>query len=283
MASTHNSPAMSNLDNHHINSMSNTQTSTGLRTSSSRKGTFETKITSHHGHSNHSGSRRSSQSRSISSSSHPSSKRSHHSRPTTYHRARTSPLTPKPKLDEAQALALHQRSCAIFQTVSGPYPVRSGASSIKSFPTTTVTTSPITQISPTSSPFRENGTAFYFRNQPSFCREADEEPDVDPCAHFPPTAKYYTLPETRHREYAHIEKWSKGWRAVWRKIAPKCVAGGDRIGFYHGKGGDGSSVRRYRVDVPDDDEAEESSMEEDEKRGLTKMEKQDKKKVWGCF
>ncbi|EEH07711.1 conserved hypothetical protein [Histoplasma capsulatum G186AR] len=75
----------------------------------------------------------------------------------------------------------------------------------------------------------------------------------------PATVIDWTSPSTRRREYAEIDRSTRGVRGMWRKIAPSwCQPGGNRMMtfFEEGKGGKGmyeGSVRRFRMDVPSRD------------------------------
>ncbi|EEH17174.1 hypothetical protein PABG_07261 [Paracoccidioides brasiliensis Pb03] len=74
----------------------------------------------------------------------------------------------------------------------------------------------------------------------------------------PATVIDWTSPSTRRREYAKIDRSTRGVRGMWRKLAPSWFqSGGSRMPFFEeGKGGKGmcdGSVRRFRMDVPEDD------------------------------
>jgi hypothetical protein len=82
----------------------------------------------------------------------------------------------------------------------------------------------------------------------------DQTPQYKPV---PATVIDWTLPSTRKREYEKIDRSSRGIRGIWRKVAPRwCQSGGQRTPFFdeskRGKEYEGS-VRRFRIDVPDDD------------------------------
>ncbi|KAF1983547.1 hypothetical protein K402DRAFT_163772 [Aulographum hederae CBS 113979] len=64
----------------------------------------------------------------------------------------------------------------------------------------------------------------------------------------------WTSPATRRREYAKIDAEHSGLRALWRRCMPRWMCRRPvRQCFYNvgreGRGGDGGSVRRFRVDV----------------------------------
>lgn len=84
--------------------------------------------------------------------------------------------------------------------------------------------------------------------------------DVEP-PYQPVTVIDWTSPSTRRREYEKIDRSSRGIRGLWRRFAPKwCQPGQGRVPFFEeGKGGKGNyegSVRRFRMDLPDEEEDE---------------------------
>ncbi|KAE8353051.1 hypothetical protein BDV28DRAFT_133921 [Aspergillus coremiiformis] len=70
----------------------------------------------------------------------------------------------------------------------------------------------------------------------------------------------WTSPSTRRREYKKIDRASSGVRGFWRRVAPKwCQFGHDRTPFFEEKDGKGNyegSVRRFRMDLPDEPDLE---------------------------
>ncbi|KAI5305568.1 Small subunit (SSU) processome component [Ascosphaera pollenicola] len=90
-----------------------------------------------------------------------------------------------------------------------------------------------------------------------------------------PTVMHWTSPTTRRREYAKIDRSTHGIRGFWRRFAPACCqASNAPLPFYDGqqtkkKGRRGSegSVRRFRMDIADEDEEviDESAQANDEK------------------
>lgn len=74
----------------------------------------------------------------------------------------------------------------------------------------------------------------------------------------PATVIDWTSPSTRRREYERIDRSSRGVRGLWRRFAPTwCQSRERRTLFYdEGKGPkkelDEGSVRRFRMDLPDD-------------------------------
>jgi len=70
----------------------------------------------------------------------------------------------------------------------------------------------------------------------------------------------WTLTSTRQKAYEALERDRRGLRGLWRKIVPRICCQNQRAGFFDdekgGRGSDGSSVRRYRVDLHNDDKEE---------------------------
>ncbi|KAF4186142.1 hypothetical protein CNMCM8927_003200 [Aspergillus lentulus] len=67
----------------------------------------------------------------------------------------------------------------------------------------------------------------------------------------------WTSPSTRRREYKKIDRASTGVRGFWRRVAPRwCQFGDNRMPFFeegkNGKGNYEGSVRRFRMDLPDE-------------------------------
>lgn len=67
----------------------------------------------------------------------------------------------------------------------------------------------------------------------------------------------WTSPSTRKREYAKIDRANRGIRGLWRRVAPKWCQPVDRRTpfFEEGKNGKANyegSVRRFRMDIPED-------------------------------
>ncbi|GKZ26349.1 hypothetical protein AbraIFM66951_003997 [Aspergillus brasiliensis] len=70
----------------------------------------------------------------------------------------------------------------------------------------------------------------------------------------------WTSPSTRRREYEKIDRASSGVRGFWRRVAPRwCQFGDHRTPFFEegkdGKGNYEGSVRRFRMDLPEECES----------------------------
>lgn len=76
--------------------------------------------------------------------------------------------------------------------------------------------------------------------------------------HIPATVMEWTSPSTRRREYEKIDRASRGMRGLWRRVAPRwCQGRNSRTPFFEeGKAGREGSVRRFRMDIPDEDSIE---------------------------
>ena len=73
--------------------------------------------------------------------------------------------------------------------------------------------------------------------------------------HIPATVIDWTSPSTRRREYEEIDKSCRGVRGLWRRFAPRCCRTNSRLKFYDGTdGSDVGSVRRYRLDLREQDD-----------------------------
>ncbi|KEF63399.1 uncharacterized protein A1O9_01377 [Exophiala aquamarina CBS 119918] len=73
----------------------------------------------------------------------------------------------------------------------------------------------------------------------------------------------WTSDETRRKEYAKIDRANSGLRGLLRRLMPRhLLSKNSRRDFFTGKC-DGDSVRRFRMDVPDDDAAADNHPSED--------------------
>lgn len=68
----------------------------------------------------------------------------------------------------------------------------------------------------------------------------------------------WTSPSTRRREYEKIDRSNRGIRRIWRRLTPSCFHSehNSRTPFFEegNKKNYEGSVRRFRMDIPDDDE-----------------------------
>jgi hypothetical protein len=78
----------------------------------------------------------------------------------------------------------------------------------------------------------------------------DEDAGPAPAPVIPPTIIHWTSDETRRKEYAQIDRQCKGLRGIWNRLFTRS---GTRQKFYDEKeGSDAGSVRRIRLDLPDE-------------------------------
>ncbi|MCJ1248778.1 hypothetical protein MMC30_005997 [Trapelia coarctata] len=99
-------------------------------------------------------------------------------------------------------------------------------------------------------------------------------------SHTPCTIIDWKTPASRRREYEKIDRSTRGLRGLWRKVTPSWLRGGKQISFYEGKDDDAGSVRRYRLDLPE---------EKDEKGDGHVTEREGRPRLftvktsWSCF
>jgi hypothetical protein len=84
----------------------------------------------------------------------------------------------------------------------------------------------------------------------------DEKLAIDQYDGVPPATEIrWTSDETRRREYAEIDRGNRGLKGLWKKILPGVAKKSSRSRFYtEDDGSDGESIRRYRLEVPQDNE-----------------------------
>ncbi|KAF7719512.1 Uncharacterized protein PECH_000870 [Penicillium ucsense] len=76
--------------------------------------------------------------------------------------------------------------------------------------------------------------------------------------HVPATVMEWTSATTRRAEYEKIDRASRGVRGLWRRVAPRwCQSRASRTPFFEEgkpKSDDDGSVRRFRMDLPEEEE-----------------------------
>ncbi|BAE65310.1 hypothetical protein F9C07_5996 [Aspergillus flavus] len=184
----------------------------------------------------------------------------------------TAPLTPSVPSKDLEAkredlLALHRESCRLFQdserTIPTQYERASLPPTIHDSPPHTVRTSsetgspPVSPIFPTRfSTVSEDLTGPDNHKGPMLITNTIHDESYIPPIQTSVTVIDWTSPSTRRREYKKIDRASSGVRGFWRRVAPKwCQFGHDRTPFFEEKGGKGNyegSVRRFRMDLPDE-------------------------------
>ncbi|KAK7516131.1 uncharacterized protein IWZ02DRAFT_51014 [Phyllosticta citriasiana] len=208
-----------------------------------------------------------------------------HRRPSlSINRYRTAPDRVFTRQDIDEVLALHTRSCNLFQSFSVPpsAPHSPGLSSIGSrysmdiprvnmnatAPGQRSRTSPQQSITPELASHRSDPSpATSTFSRPSGAPSPtllpvdpeDEEPSTPT---IPATTMHWNSPSTRRREYAEIDRSTRGLRGLVRRLTPKCFSTRHLQPFYDEKKAargddDTASVRRYRIDLPDEEGNEE--------------------------
>lgn len=83
----------------------------------------------------------------------------------------------------------------------------------------------------------------------------------------------WNSPSTRRREYNKIDRESRGIRGMWRKFAPRCLQSKDQRTLFFDEGKPGKeqyegSVRRFRMDIPDEDETAKNKGDSSQGKGF---------------
>lgn len=69
---------------------------------------------------------------------------------------------------------------------------------------------------------------------------------------------HWMSPSTRKTQYEKIDRAHSGFRGFVRRLVPRCVSGPAPQRFYEDEKSDVGSVRRYRMDLSDDEEDEDA-------------------------
>ncbi|KAF2477831.1 uncharacterized protein BDR25DRAFT_4278 [Lindgomyces ingoldianus] len=177
------------------------------------------------------------------------------SRPTRHYRIKSSQTVPSTNRDVDDVLALHFRSCSLFQNPT----YRSGHhlhGSISGYEIADVGTFSSRAV-PVSAPAPQSSVdAITTSESPKQSEETIEAVEL------PSTTMHWTSPSTRKREYEKIDRANSGIRGLVRRMLPRCVSGPPPPRFYEKDMSDVGSVRRYRMDITetDHDEAEQKNM-----------------------
>ncbi|KAL1639037.1 hypothetical protein SLS58_008366 [Diplodia intermedia] len=192
-----------------------------------------------------------------------------HPRPSISGRVRSFPveLAMHHRSDLDSVLALHSRSCSLFNSARSPTsaPQSPGLSSVGRPSTDMSRHSLQVDRSSLRSIAHQDPAHFYPMPSPALSDfslvEEDAAPDISTPAAPPATVIHWNSPSTRRREYAEIDRSTKGFRGFMRRVTPRWLSRRPpRQAFYEGEkdDDDACSVRRYRIDVPDEDDAEAS-------------------------
>lgn len=182
-----------------------------------------------------------------------------YSRPSLSGRVRSFPVEfSMHRNDLDSVLALHSRSCSLFSSSFAPTsaPQSPGLSSVGRASTDI----PRHSLQVDTNSLRSSH--FYPMPSPSlsaFSSPAQEEPveEEEEVSTPPPTVIHWNSPSTRRREYAEIDRSTKGFRGFMRRVTPRWLSRRPpRQAFYDGENDDDDacSVRRYRIEVPEEDD-----------------------------
>lgn len=171
-------------------------------------------------------------------------------------------------------IALHREACRIFQTEDNAKtgkqdnPLHSPTSISTAYFSPHGGNSPDTS-SPVVSPLIHPKRSGYFDQSQdagpshtllSSCVSADDSPESR-SRQASSAVIDWTSPSTRKREYAKIDRANRGFRGLWRRVAPKWCQRGERRTPFFEEGRDGKanyegSVRRFRMDIPEEANSE---------------------------
>lgn len=174
----------------------------------------------------------------------------------------------RPDQRRENLLALHRESCRLFQ---GPDALPSRPTTMSRAHTTATTIRSLSTASsdigsPPLSPglYAQSSTSERSLDKANSIYHAPHTTHVEHELHSrkQPTATVidWTSQSTRRREYEKIDRASRGVRGLWRRVAPQwCQSKNDRMPFFDpGKSGKAcreGSVRRFRMDLPDEQES----------------------------
>ena len=175
----------------------------------------------------------------------------------------------RPDQRRENLLALHRESCRLFQ---GPDAHPSRPATMSRAQTTAATIHSLSTasseiVSPPVSPglYAHSSTSERSLDRPNSIYRASNT--AAHAEHGLPSRKQpsatvidWTSQSTRRREYEKIDRASRGVRGLWRRVAPQwCQSKNERMPFFDpGKSGKAcreGSVRRFRMDLPDEHES----------------------------
>jgi len=203
-------------------------------------------------------------------------------------RIHSAPYGQLPQMNVEAAIAFHERSCALFRpTSTAAYPSSpaylpttayastTAYPSSPAYPSTTAYAStaaypPSTAYAPTPLPLPSSPPRSSHRSSSSaagspetWASDADALDEKlaldDESGDAPPTTEIrWTSDSTRRREYAAIDRAHAGFKGMLRRMFPRIAARSSASRFYReGDGSDAGSVRRYRLDLEEDEGEEE--------------------------
>ncbi|KAF2102185.1 hypothetical protein NA57DRAFT_73618 [Rhizodiscina lignyota] len=161
-------------------------------------------------------------------------------------RMHSSPVGFIPRSNVEEAIAFHERSCRLMESLSSSSRITDPMSAALH----RTTTAPYIITPPLVNPHTYGLESPL--EQPSVSVEGKGD---DLHLDSPPASiMHWTSNTTRRKEYAEIDKQNSGFRKFMRKLLPSCLSRASTLDFYDEKDrSDAGSVRRYRMDIPDDD------------------------------
>ena len=163
-------------------------------------------------------------------------------------RINSAPYEQPPQINKQEAITFHEQSCALFRYSSSASQYSTRPNFERGY-----------SDGGLESLHHAKGTTYSF-GVPIVSYEelnvVDEKFAMDHHKDVPPATEIrWTSDETRRREYAEIDRANKGLRGLWRKVLPGVARRSSQSRFYdENDGSDGESIRRYRLDVPQDNE-----------------------------
>lgn len=163
-------------------------------------------------------------------------------------RINSAPYGQIPQVNRQDAIAFHEQSCALFRNLptTSQYPTLPNLERVHS---------------------EGSSYARHYANEITYSFQApvvsyeelnvvDEKLTIDQHDYVPPATEIrWTSDETRRQEYAEIDRANKGLKGFWRKMLPGIARKSSQSRFYtEDDGSDGESIRRYRLNMSQDDE-----------------------------
>lgn len=94
----------------------------------------------------------------------------------------------------------------------------------------------------------------------------------------------WTSAQSRRLEYEEIDRSHSGLRGLWKRTMPRwCHGRHSRTAFFDGKSSDAGSVRRYRIDLDDDQAGDDEKLTTAENENLTRKNMIKKARMWSCL
>ncbi|EKG17746.1 hypothetical protein MPH_05026 [Macrophomina phaseolina MS6] len=226
---------------------------------------------------------------SVRSSSRRSSSAYH--RPSLSTRVRSLPADlPLHRSDLDSVLALHSRSCNLFSSLSSPSsaPQSPGLSSVGRL-STDIAYRPL-HVDTSSLVSTPSLDPAHTHPMPSpaistFSSHVDVDiAEVSTPVVPPATVIHWNSPSTRRREYAEIDRSTKGFRGFLRRVTPRWLSRRPpRQAFYDDEkdDDDACSVRRYRIELPDDDGMSTACKKKEKERPSSAPSRM--AKLWKCY